>query len=160
MSMLMVRELELLEQFRDMSLVYEETSSGVKLGMLKLTSGILDEIREGQKSNLVLEDKLTLTNQGRGGNFWIDENGIMRCRDRVCVSNIAYLKKRILEEGHRSGLIINPRATKMYQDLRKLFWWPGIRKEIVDFVYSCLICQKMKLEHQKSPGLMQKNIYS
>ena len=44
MSMLMMRELELLEQFRDLSLVCEETSSGVKLGMLKLTSGILDEI--------------------------------------------------------------------------------------------------------------------
>ena len=49
MSMLLVQELELLEQFRDMSLICEETSYGVKLGMLKLTSGILDEIRECQK---------------------------------------------------------------------------------------------------------------
>ncbi|XP_050908916.1 uncharacterized protein LOC127122659 [Lathyrus oleraceus] len=82
MSMLMVRELDLLEQFRDMSLVYEETYFGVKLGMLKLTSGILDEIREGQKSDLVLVDRLTLINQGKGGDFRIDENGIMRCHDR------------------------------------------------------------------------------
>lgn len=47
MSMLIVRELELIEQFRDMILVYEETFNSVKLGMLKLTSGILEEIREG-----------------------------------------------------------------------------------------------------------------
>ena len=104
--------------------------------MLKLTSGILDEIREGQKSDLILVDRLTLINQGLGGDFQIDENGVMRCRDRVCVPNIAYLKKRILEEGHRSGLIINPRATKMYQDLRKLFCWPSMKKEIMKFVYS------------------------
>ena len=89
MSMLMVRELDLLEQFRDMSLACEETSFGVKLGMLKLTSGILDEIREGQKSDLVLVDRLTLINQGKGGDFWIDENGIIRCHDRVCVPDVS-----------------------------------------------------------------------
>ena len=44
MSMLMVCELELIEQFRDMSLVCEETLNSVKLGMFKLTSGILEEI--------------------------------------------------------------------------------------------------------------------
>ena len=44
MSMLMVRELDLVEQFRDLSLVCENTPNSVKLGMLKLTSGILEEI--------------------------------------------------------------------------------------------------------------------
>ena len=44
MFMLMVRELELVEQFRDLSLVCETTSDSVKFGMLKLTSGILEEI--------------------------------------------------------------------------------------------------------------------
>ena len=127
MSMLMMREMELLEQFRDMSLICEETSSGVKLGMLKLTSGILDEIKEGQKSDLGLVDRLTLINQGKGGDFQIDENGIMRCHDRVCVPDVMDLKRRILDKGHRSGLSIHPGATKMYQDLRKLFWWPGLK---------------------------------
>ena len=55
-----------------MSLVCEETSSGVKLGMLTLTSGILDEIREGQKSDLSLVDRLMLINQGKGDKFIID----------------------------------------------------------------------------------------
>ena len=155
MSMLMMRELELLEQFRDLSLVCEETSSCVKLGMLKLTSGILDEIREGQKSDLGLVDRLTLINQGQGGDFRIDENGTMRCRDRVCVPDDIDLKRRILEEGHRSGLSIHPGATKMYQDLRKLFWWSGMKKDIAVLVYSCLICQKSKVEHQKPSGLLQ-----
>lgn len=55
-STFMVRELELIEQFRDMSLVCEETPNSVKLGMLKLTSGIFKEIREGQKVDLGLVD--------------------------------------------------------------------------------------------------------
>ena len=63
--------------------------------------------------------------------------------------------KSILEEGHRSGLSIHPGATKMYQDLRKVFWWPRMKKDITEFVYSCLTCQKSKIEHQKPSGLMQ-----
>ena len=130
------------------------SSSCVKLGMLKLTSGILDEIREGQKSNLVLVDKLVFINQGRGGDFRIYENGIMRCRDRFCVHDVSDLRKRILDEGRRSRMGINPGATKMYQDLRKLFWWSGMKEDIAEFVYSCLICQKSKIEHQKLSGLL------
>src|ERR1043165_5366974 len=54
MSMLMVRELDLVEQFIDLSLVCETTSNSVKLGMLKLTSGILDEIRIRHKFDVGL----------------------------------------------------------------------------------------------------------
>lgn len=49
------------------------------------------------------------------------------------------LKKSILEEGHMSGLSIYPGATKMYHDLRNMFWWPRMKKEITEFVYACLI---------------------
>ena len=64
MSMLMVRKLDLVKQFRDLSLVCENTHNSIKLGMLKLTSGILDEIRIRQKYDVGLVDKLTLINQG------------------------------------------------------------------------------------------------
>lgn len=56
MSTLMVRELELIRQFRDMSLVCEETFNSVKLSMLKLMSGILEEIRKGKKADVGLVD--------------------------------------------------------------------------------------------------------
>ena len=35
----------------------------------------------------------------------------------------------------------------MYQDLMRLFWWPRMKKDIEEFVYACLICQKSKIEH-------------
>jgi len=60
-----------------------------------------------------------------------------------------------LDEGRRSSLSIHPVATKMYQDLKRLFWWPGMKNEIAEFVYACLVCQKSKIEHQKSSGLIQ-----
>lgn len=79
----------------------------------------------------------------------------MKCHGRVCVPDVSDLRKRILDEGHRSGLSIHHGTTKMYQDLRKLFWWSGMKEEIAKFVYSCLTCQKSKNEHQKPSGLMK-----
>ena len=50
------------------------------------------------------------------------------------------LKKFILEESHRSNLSIYPGDTKMYQDLKKIFWWPGMKRDVAQFVYVCLTC--------------------
>ena len=83
MSALMVKELELIEQFRDLSLVSELTPDGVRLGMLKLTSNILEEIKNGQKEDLELIDRVVLVNQGKGGDFRLDEHGVLMFRDRV-----------------------------------------------------------------------------
>ena len=43
----------------------------------------------------------------------------------------------------------------MYQDLKRLFWWPEMKKDIAMFVYAFFVCQKSKIEHQKMSGLMQ-----
>ena len=87
------------------------------LVMLKINNEFLDsiieEIRIGQKSDVNLVDKLTLINQGQGGEFRIDENDVIRFGDRVCVPDVAEIKQSILEEGQRSGMSIHPGATKM-----------------------------------------------
>ena len=43
----------------------------------------------------------------------------------------------------------------MYQDLKKIFWWPGLKRYVAQFVYACLTCQKSKVELQKPASLMQ-----
>ncbi|MCI55686.1 hypothetical protein A2U01_0076937, partial [Trifolium medium] len=60
MSSLMVKELELIKEFRDLSLVYEVTSESVKLGMLKLMNPFLEKIMECQKTDERLMKKLVL----------------------------------------------------------------------------------------------------
>ena len=43
----------------------------------------------------------------------------------------------------------------MYQDLKKNFWWPDMKKDIADWVSKCLTCQKVKTKHQRPSGLIQ-----
>ncbi|MCI41702.1 polynucleotidyl transferase ribonuclease H fold, partial [Trifolium medium] len=108
MSSLMAKKLDLIEEFRDLSLVCEVTPRSVRLGMLKLTNPFLEEVKECQKRDKKLVEKLVLINEGKEVDFGIDENGVVRYRGRVCVPDVPELKKMILEEGHRSGLSIHP----------------------------------------------------
>ncbi|KAA3470715.1 integrase [Gossypium australe] len=36
----------------------------------------------------------------------------------------------------------------MYNDLKQMYWWPGMKCEIYEFVPKCLVCQQVKAEHQ------------
>ncbi|KAI9095331.1 hypothetical protein K1719_026365 [Acacia pycnantha] len=43
----------------------------------------------------------------------------------------------------------------MYQNLKSQFWWPGMKKEISEYVARCLTCQKVMIEHRRPGGLLQ-----
>ncbi|XP_015954884.1 uncharacterized protein LOC107479249 [Arachis duranensis] len=60
--------------------------------------------------------------------------------------NVGELRKSILEEAHKSGFSIHPGSTKMYQDLKTIFWWPGIKNDVAMHVSKCRTCQKVKRE--------------
>lgn len=44
------------------------------------------------------------------------------------------LKREILDKAHNYAYAIHSRSTKMYHTLQEFYWWPGIKREIVDFV--------------------------
>ncbi|GKB28074.1 putative reverse transcriptase domain-containing protein [Tanacetum coccineum] len=59
-----------------------------------------------------------------------------------------------MHESHKSKYSIHPGSDKMYQDLKKLYWWPNMKAEIATYVSKCLTCAKVKIEYQKPSGLL------
>ena len=57
------------------------------------------------------------------------------------------LKEKILDEDHNSSNSIHPGSTKMYRDLRDVFWWGDMKKDIAKFVSGYYSCQQVKAEH-------------
>ena len=43
----------------------------------------------------------------------------------------------------------------MYRDLRKIYWWNGMKKDVTGFVAKCPNCRQVKVEHQRLWGLSQ-----
>nr|GFB46868.1 putative reverse transcriptase domain-containing protein [Tanacetum cinerariifolium] len=64
------------------------------------------------------------------------------------------LRTVIMHESHKSKYSIHPGSDKMYQDMKKLYWWPNMKDDIATYVSKCLTCAKVKAEHQKPSGLL------
>ena len=65
------------------------------------------------------------------------------------------IKKQILCETYNTPYVMHPGITKMYRDLKKHFWWPGMKRDVVKYVARCLTCQQVKAEHQRPGGILQ-----
>nr|GEZ44235.1 reverse transcriptase domain-containing protein [Tanacetum cinerariifolium] len=60
----------------------------------------------------------------------------------------------IMHESYKSKYSIHPGSDKMYQDMKKLYWWPNMKADIATYVSKCLTCAKVKAEHQRPSGLL------
>ncbi|GJZ66975.1 putative reverse transcriptase domain-containing protein [Tanacetum coccineum] len=64
------------------------------------------------------------------------------------------LRTVIMHESHKSKYSIHPSSDKMYQDMKKLYWWPNMKADIATCVRKCLTCAKIKAEHQRPSSLL------
>ncbi|GJX95543.1 putative reverse transcriptase domain-containing protein [Tanacetum coccineum] len=64
------------------------------------------------------------------------------------------LRTVIMHESYKSKYSIHPGSDKMYQDMKKLYWWPNMKADIATYVSKCLTCAKVKAEHQRPSGLL------
>ncbi|GKD72152.1 retrotransposon protein, putative, ty3-gypsy subclass [Tanacetum coccineum] len=69
----------------------------------------------------------------------------------LCFGNLRAL---ILHESHKSKYSIHPGSDKMYQELKKLYWWPNMTAKIATYVRKCLTYAKVKAEYHKPSGLL------
>ena len=58
-------------------------------------------------------------------------------------------------EAHKAPYSAHPGVKKMNADLKQHYYWPGMKRDIADFVARCLECQRVKAEHQHRAGLLQ-----
>jgi hypothetical protein len=54
--------------------------------------------------------------------FRVDDGRVMYFKEQMCVPNDVELKKKILGEAHKGRYTVQIGETKMYQDLKKVFW--------------------------------------
>ncbi|GKD20173.1 putative reverse transcriptase domain-containing protein [Tanacetum coccineum] len=64
------------------------------------------------------------------------------------------LRTVIMHESHKSKYSIHPGSDKMYQDMKKLYWWPNMKANIATYVSKCLTCAKVEAKHQRPSGLL------
>ncbi|GJX19761.1 putative reverse transcriptase domain-containing protein [Tanacetum coccineum] len=81
-------------------------------------------------------------------------DGTLCLNDRSWLPCYGDLRTVIMHESHKSKYSIYPGSDKMYQDMKKLYWWPNMKADIATYVSKCLTCAKFKAEHQRPSGLL------
>jgi hypothetical protein len=60
--------------------------------------------------------------------------GVVWFKDRMCVPDIKLIQEPILKEAHETCYSIHPSSEKMYQAMKKRFWWYGMKRTIAEYV--------------------------
>ena len=118
-------------------------------------SSIIDEVKRHQYKDPILAQYRDAALQKEKTPFKVTPDGVLRYEGRLCVPDTAGLRRQVMGEAHSARYSIHPGSTKMYHDLRCLYWWDGMKKDIAEFVAQCPNCQQVKIEHQKPGGLLQ-----
>nr|GEW90282.1 retrotransposon protein, putative, Ty3-gypsy subclass [Tanacetum cinerariifolium] len=120
---------------------------------LRIKPDLISLIKEAQKEDH--EIWTIVENLDKPVEFRIDEDNVLWQDTRLVVPNDASLREALLTEAHSSPFFVHPGSTKMYHDLKQHFWWSGMKRDVATLVSRCLICQQVKIEHQRASGLLQ-----
>jgi hypothetical protein len=143
---------ELAKEFDRLSLGFLNNTQGVTI---ELEPTLEQDIRKGQKDDEKINEIRQLNIDGKGKDFCEDAEGVVWFKDRLCVPDIKSIWELILKEAHETTYSIHLGSEKMYQDLKKRFWWYGMKWEIAEYVAVCDSCQRIKAEHQRPARLLQ-----
>ncbi|GJZ57621.1 reverse transcriptase domain-containing protein [Tanacetum coccineum] len=115
-----------------------------------LPSQILKAQTEALKEENIKAENL----RGMDKSFEIRPDGTRCIKNRSWLPLFGNLRDLIMHESHKSKYSIHPGSDKMYQDLKKLYWWPNMKAIIAEYVGKCLTCFRVKAECQKPSGLL------
>ncbi|GJY45305.1 putative reverse transcriptase domain-containing protein [Tanacetum coccineum] len=116
----------------------------------KLPSQILEAQTEAIKEENIKAENL----RGMDKAFEVRPDGTRCIKNRSWLPLFGGLRDLIMHESHKSKYSIHPGSDKMYQDLKKLYWWPNMKAIIAEYVGKCLTCSRVKAECQKPSGLL------
>nr|GEU58857.1 putative reverse transcriptase domain-containing protein [Tanacetum cinerariifolium] len=107
------------------------------------------------QTKAIIEENIKAENlRGMDKAFEIRSDGTRCVKNRSWLPLFGNLRDLIMHESHKSKYSIHPGSDKMYQDLKKLYWWPNMKEIIAKYVSKCLTCFRVKAECQKPSCLM------
>ena len=87
--------------------------------------------------------------------FKVSLDGTLLFKGRTCIPDIPEIKEQLLEEAHQIPYFVHLGVTNMYQDLKRQYWWPRMKRDVIRFMEKCLTCQQIKAGHQRPAGTLQ-----
>ncbi|GJT50633.1 putative reverse transcriptase domain-containing protein [Tanacetum coccineum] len=127
----------------------------VRVMAMTIQSGVKEMILASQSEAFKQENVLAKGLHGLDQQMECRKDESLYFFDRIWVPLVGGVRTMVMDEAHKTRYSIHPGADKMYHDLRDMYWWSGMKKDIATYVSKCLTCSKVKAEHQRPSGLLQ-----
>jgi hypothetical protein len=88
-------------------------------------------------------------------NYKLEADGTLLYKKKIYVPNVQDLKLMILNEMHNVPYAGHPGYQKTVAAVKSHYIWPGVKREIVEYISRCMECQKVKDEHKHPTWLLQ-----
>nr|GFB99449.1 reverse transcriptase [Tanacetum cinerariifolium] len=92
--------------------------SGGYWASMRIESNLMLPIKEAQKDDDELWAIVQNVEDGKHIEFSVDDDGVVRFEDRLCVLSDQALREKIMTEAYSSPFTVHPGSTKMYRDLK------------------------------------------
>ncbi|KAL0534735.1 hypothetical protein IC582_029028 [Cucumis melo] len=152
---LITKQTPLLRDFERAEIAVSVGEVTAQLARLSVQPTLRQKIIATQLNDPYLVEKRRMVETGQGEDFSISSNDGLMFEGRLCMPEDSAVRTELLTEAHSSPFTIHPGSTKMYQDLRRVYWWRNMKREVADFVSRCLVCQQVKAPRQHPAGLLQ-----
>ncbi|XP_074299704.1 uncharacterized protein LOC141630857 [Silene latifolia] len=116
---------------------------------------LYDEIKRKQLLDPKIQEWKEGLEKGTTSQFSIHADGSIRFDGRWCMPKDDKFKRMITAEAHCTPYSVHLGGDKLYKDLKKTFWWSGMKKEVAEFVARCLTFQRVKGEQRRPQGKIQ-----
>nr|GEZ27593.1 putative reverse transcriptase domain-containing protein [Tanacetum cinerariifolium] len=126
----------------------------VRALVMTLHQNLPSQILKAQ-TKAIKEENIKAENlRGMDKVFEVHPDGTRYIKNQSRLPHFGDLRDLIMHESYKSKYSIHPGSDKMYQDLKKLYWWPNMKAIIAEYVRKCLTCSRVKAKCQKPSGLL------
>jgi hypothetical protein len=122
------------------------------LNNIALIPTIKEEVIAAQKPDVGMGHIRRRLQMGEAQCFREDVDGVLWFKSCLVVPKDFELRRKIINEAQCSRYSIHPGTNKMYQNLKKSFWWTKMKREIVEYVVECDNYRRVKADHLRPTG--------
>lgn len=130
-----------------------------ELSSLILIVDLKDKILQNLSSDHWYQDVKAMMDsgsqlEGHFEGYSLSPEGLLLFKGNCYVPEFGDLRELVLIEAHKAPYSAHLGVKKMHADLKQHYYWPGMKRDIADFMARCLECQRVKAEHQHPTGLL------
>lgn len=155
LAMMITNQSDILKDLESLGIMVKRNNPNIQLYTLQIKPILQENIKSRQETDEFLHKMKKVFEAGKPLEFKIHEDGFVWFHNRLCVPDDEEIRKEILIEAHSTPYTIHPGSTKMYRDLKGVFWWNNMKRDIAKIVSECDVCQRIKAEHQRPAEYLQ-----